>query len=166
MTTLVLVGVLFLKSVFPMAFQAVLAVPAGVLAAKFFGTDYAITSDYIVQIYGRLFTVNVTSACSASFYFALIFSLLFGLFFEYKRKWLLWLPFFAIILTILVNALRLVLVIYCGVLFDGILQPEYQIKLHLGLGVFVFLPSLILVHFLFERKLAVLKKRKKRADGL
>ncbi len=150
-TTLVLLLIIFLRTVFSDLFQIVLAVPAGVITAKFFGTDFAIVSGYVVQIYGRLFTVNITGACSAGFFFALIFSILFGLFYVKKRKWLWWLPFFAIIITILVNVLRLILVIYCGTLFDGFLNPYWQLKLHLVLGIFVFLPSLILISYVFER---------------
>jgi len=150
-TSLVLLLILFLRTVFSDVFQMILAVPAGVITAKFFGTDFAILPGYVVQLYGSLFTVNVTGACSAGFFFALIFSILFGLFFMQKRKWLWWLPFFAIIITIFVNVLRLILVIYCGALFDGVLDPYWQLKMHLVLGIFVFLPSLILISYIFER---------------
>jgi exosortase/archaeosortase family protein len=147
----VLLLIIFLRTVFPDVFQIIFAVPAGVITAKFFGTDFLILPDNVVQIFGSSFTVNVTSACSAVFFFALVFSILFGLFFDRKRKWLLWLPFFAIIITIFVNVLRLILVIYCGVLFESVLDPYWQMKLHLVLGIFVFLPSLMLISYLFER---------------
>jgi exosortase/archaeosortase family protein len=150
-TTLVLLVIILLRSIFSDVFQVIFAVPAGVITATFFGTDFSILPGNIVQIYGSSFTVNVTSACSAVFFFALIFSILFGLFFERKRKWLLWLPFFAIMITIFVNVLRLILVIYCGALFEGILDPYWQLKLHLVLGIFVFLPSLMLISSVFER---------------
>lgn len=164
-TMLVLLGVISLEQIFPDIFQIILGIPAGILAAEFMGTDYTVSSDYVVHIHGHIFDVNVTNACSAGFFFSLLMALLAGMFAVTKRIWLCWLPFFAITMTILINVIRLVCVTYFGVLLGAGMSPEMQMKVHLGLGISVFLPSLIFINYTFERMCFGAKRTTSESDS-
>lgn len=107
-------------------------------------------SEPVVSAWGRF--VRVTSACSGADFLGLSCALLLWAAVRRRPRWAWFVPPAAWLLTLVANTGRLLLVLLAEPLM-GSLSEALARAVHMGLGVAVFLPLLIVAYAIWERML-------------
>ena len=132
------------------------AYPSAVIACVFLGVSPVLTeaNEVIIPLFPQ--AINVTSKCSAFGFFCLLYALLVINLMKVspqKRKidyFVLALPL-AYGITIFVNGCRVVCAYYVHRVGKLFLPENFQGALHLGVGIALFLSTLIAITFFFEK---------------
>lgn len=136
--------------------QRLYAYPSAYVSSFFLGVTPLLTQDNEVLIPMPRQTINVTSTCSAFGFFCLLCAvLLINLPTSLPKKYMvmgsvLVLPA-AYVITILANAGRIIGAYYAHHLGRLFLPHNFQAALHQGVGIAVFLGTLIAVTLILER---------------
>ena len=152
-TALLLLITLPLPDMMPVINRYLFCMPPAYLTAGFLGANCELTGAG-VRVAG-LAAMHVTLACSPIKFFLLTFALFAGLAVARRvslRTWL-WLVPAAYGITLVANTSRLILCWYGDVLTRHYFPAQFHIKLHLLIGMFVFLPVLIVAYEFIQRRI-------------
>jgi len=134
--------------------------PPAAVAAGFLGVSTHPTETGGSMLRAPGLEVRVGDSCSGMSFFLLMTGLLAWTVLRRKdgaRKTWLWLALAvpaAYAITLLANAIRIILAVYAHQVTAATLGPAYQHATHLAVGILVFLPILLLTSFLLERTAA------------
>lgn len=136
--------------------QILFVYPSAYIASFFLGSGpiMTVSNEVLIPMAGQF--INVTSKCSAFGFACLLYAILMINLMNHsqRRGWLqgglLALPV-TVILTILVNGCRIICAFYLHKMGQLLLPLNFQAAIHQGVGIAIFLTTLILVTLFFER---------------
>jgi len=133
--------------------------PPAAVAAGFLGLSSQATEAGGSILRAPGLEVRVGESCSGMSFFLLMSGLLAWSILRRKQSTRTWLGLVLVIpaafaITLLANAIRIILAVYAHHVTAATLGSAYQHATHLGVGILVFLPILLLTSFLLEKRTA------------
>ena len=136
--------------------QYILAYPSAYIASFFLGASPIMTeaSEVLIPMSNQF--INVTSKCSAFGFFCLLYAILTINVSKLVRKdriiwgFILALPV-AYVITLMANGCRIICAYYSHIIGQMILPMNFQATLHQGVGIAIFLSTLVVISLTLER---------------
>ncbi|HBG62427.1 MAG: hypothetical protein A2Y03_06740 [Omnitrophica WOR_2 bacterium GWF2_38_59] len=146
-----------LQAYFPEQLYKIFAYPSAWMASFFFGSSFVLGQDNMLFIPLSSNVINITSGCTGYGFFCILTAIylhkIFKVFPRGKsfRLALLGLPF-CYFVTVITNGFRIICAYRIHSICKVILPADYQSMVHHAVGIVVFLSTILLLSFLFERK--------------
>lgn len=147
-----------LKRFYPAGVVELFSFPAAKLLSLFLGTPYFRTDELTYTICNKYAALRIVESCSGFNFWIILFSFfVFQLANEFSlsktvKYCALLLPA-SYVVTIAVNTCRILTSFYIRIFGSSFIPVKYADVLHLWAGIFIFLPALIIMYILFQRRI-------------
>ncbi|MBU0469257.1 MAG: hypothetical protein KKD07_06775 [Candidatus Omnitrophica bacterium] len=145
------------QTVFPVQLYRMFAYPSAWIASFFFGSSFVVGQDNMLVIPLSRNVINITSGCTGYGFFCILIAIYLHKTLKVvsRRKavsLILLGVLFCYSVAIITNGFRIICAYRIDRICKVILPADYQLMVHHAVGIVVFLSTIMLLSFLFERK--------------